>query len=667
MSAMEYVPFYRVLQIENHEGPKEFTRGLVDRATDPKFKGSYDPVNNVFDNMERWISYSIRKGIGNKVAQNARKAMHENLPGQVSDRPLPPTAKHLKPGNTIAVWENGVLHKYHVEDPLMVHYFSGVQSVTLPLLNWSNKANRFFRGSIIYDPFFSAKQVMMDAYSAMFTSGVKNGFKIPILAVKEVIATLANVSKAHKELRAVGAVGDHNWSDVETRLDIEAAAGLRKPNLFERIVSGALKPLKWFSMVSDNAIRQAIYIQTLKETKSAEHPTGDKALAISRAFEVINFRRAGYSPEITFARQNVIFFGAYLQAMNVTAKVLSGRGIAPVTKKEAYTRLANIVVQVGVLSLLYGMLMGDDDEYKDTDPTVRDTHYLVPGLAKYGAWLPIRAEVFTMLSKMGVEHAINLMRKDGEDWTKFKKAFWYYLRNALTGPTAVPQLPKLAYELYANTNLNTDRPIVGQGVEGRAAEREYTSSTSQFAIDLGKSYGMSPMKIDYIMSQMGMFGSITRFAYDKMMGDAERPGLSTRDVIAKIAPGFVHKEFGTRAINDLYELRESVDEAYNTLNDIRHFTPAEAEKAHRDLSKLAGLKQTVDTYIKDLSLNRAAERRLIENPPPGMTKADREAAIRQIQIRNRQLLKNIELLRKQGGFDIGNPFRDIPPEEYQLP
>ena len=194
MDAIEYVPFYTVLQLENREGPKEFTRGLVDRATDPKFKGSYDPVNNVFDNMERWISYSIRKGIGNKVAQNARIAMHENLPGQVSDRPLPPTAKHLKPGNTIAVWENGVLHKYHVEDPLMVHYFSGVQSVTLPLLNWSNKANRFFRGSIIYDPFFSAKQVMMDAYSAMFTSGVKNGFKIPILAVKEVIA---KIGRAH--------------------------------------------------------------------------------------------------------------------------------------------------------------------------------------------------------------------------------------------------------------------------------------------------------------------------------------------------------------------------------------------------------------------------------------------------------------------------------------
>jgi len=67
VEAMEYVPFYRVAQIEAGAAPREFTRGLLDRTKDKKFKGSYDAVNNVFDNMERWITYSIRKGIGNQT------------------------------------------------------------------------------------------------------------------------------------------------------------------------------------------------------------------------------------------------------------------------------------------------------------------------------------------------------------------------------------------------------------------------------------------------------------------------------------------------------------------------------------------------------------------------------------------------------------------------
>ena len=53
LDVMDYVPFYRVEQLEQNQGPKEYTRGLLDRAlTDPKFKGSNQPVNNVFDNND---------------------------------------------------------------------------------------------------------------------------------------------------------------------------------------------------------------------------------------------------------------------------------------------------------------------------------------------------------------------------------------------------------------------------------------------------------------------------------------------------------------------------------------------------------------------------------------------------------------------------------------
>ena len=60
-------------------------------------------------------------------------------------------------------------------------------------------------------------------------------------------------------------------------------------------------------MASDNAVRQAVYDQTMKETNN-------QALAVDRAFEVINFKRAGASSAVTGLRQVVPFFGAFLQA-----------------------------------------------------------------------------------------------------------------------------------------------------------------------------------------------------------------------------------------------------------------------------------------------------------------------------------------------------------------
>ena len=663
VDAMEYVPFYRVAQLEAGEGPREHTRGLLDRTREKRFKGSYDAVNNVFDNMERWITYSIRKGIGNKTAQNAVKAMQEIMPDDISG-PLPPkAATNINPGNKIEVWQNGQPRTYKLGDPLFVHYFTGAQAAFGPLVDFFTPTNRFFRASVIYDPIFSVKQVIMDAQSAMVSSGVRGAYKIPLLTVKEFFLTLGDWSKAHKELRAVGAVGERSYSEVTSRIDIETRAGLRKPNLAERIVSGALKPLKWFAMVSDNAVRQAVYEQTLKETN------GDKGAAIARAFEIINFKRSGYSSTVNTARQVIPFFGAYLQALNVIGKTIMGKGISPTTKKAAYAKLASTMTQVAMFSFVYAMLMSDDEEYKDTDPTTRDLRYFIPGLTDYGIWLPVRADPFTLFSKMFVEHYVNLTKTEQtEDWTKFKKAFKDFAKNAFLGPTPMPQLAKTVIEAETNYNMTTDRSIVGQGVAGRATERQFTANTSLLARDMSKASGdtVSPITIDYYMRQLaGSLSAVSIFLYDKMYRDANAPEKSTRDTIAQFAPGFVKKEFGTKAKSDLYELRDIIDEAYQTYNDMSKFATAE-EFLKSDQYKKAGdklaVRPAIEVLIKELARNRSAERQLRERPPKDMTKEQKEAILKSMKEGERLLLKDIQIYRLKAGLDEGNPFRDEKPD-----
>jgi hypothetical protein len=310
------------------------------------------------------------------------------------------------------------------------------------------------------------------------------------------------------------------------------------------------------------------------------------------------------------------------------------------------------------------MLMSDDEEYKDTDTTTRDLRYLIPGLTDYGIWLPVRADPFTLFSKMFVEHYVNLTKTEQtEDWTKFKKAFKDFATSAFLGPTPMPQLAKTVLEANMNYNLNTDRAIVGQGLAGRATERQFTSTTSLLARDMSKATGdtVSPITIDYYMRQLaGSLSGVSILLYDKLFRDANAPEKSTRDTIAQFAPGFVKKEFGTRAKNDLYELRDIIDEAYQTYTDMSKFaTPEEfykSEQYKKAGDKLA-VKPAIEVLIKQLARNRAAEREIRERPPAGMTKEQKEAILKSMKEGERLLLKDIQIYRLKAGLDEDNPFR----------
>jgi hypothetical protein len=495
---------------------------------------------------------------------------------------------------------------------------------------------------------------MMDGLTAMFTSGTKNFYMLPIRAVKEFVLTIPNWSKTHKALRGYGAVGETDFASVSKRLAEEAKYEARDMNTAEKIAETLLKPLRWITTASDNAIRQAVYEQEMAES-------GDKATAIRKAFEVINFRRAGYSSRVNTLRQSVNFTGAYLQYVNVSAKVLTGKGITPTQKKQSYVRLVNALAGYGLFSFLLFMDVSDDDEYQETDQTTRDLRQFIPGLTeKAGVWLPVRADPFMLVAKMLPEHIYNLSRKEGgEDWTKFKKAFKAYMASAALGPTPIPQLPKVVLETMMNKSITTGRPIVGGGIEGRATEREMTSTTSEFSKMLGSTGLVSPVMADYWINNLGAsVGRAFIFLTNALMKDSEAPEQSTRDKLASFAPKFIKREFGTRAKNDLYELRDVVDEAYATYKDVQRYgSKEEYDRVYEETIDKVQKKPVVDVAIKQLAQIRADERKLLEKPPGNMTKEQKEAAIKRLREKEQTILFDIQYKRDLSGLDKGNPFR----------
>lgn len=652
----DYVPFYREAQIEANEGPKENTRGLLDRTREKHIKGSYNPVNNVFNNINRWVTYSIARGINNSQGLYAVNAMQQNMVGSISPDPLPPTTK-VPPGNLVAVWDNGVEKRYRVEDPMFVHYFTGARAAYAPLINTFAVTgfNKLFRANIILDPLFSAKQVIMDGLGAMFTSGVKHFYMIPIRAIKEFVLTIPNWSKTHKTLRGYGAAGETDFASVSRRISEEIKRGeARDYNTVEKIANTLLKPLRWITTASDNAIRQAVYEQEMAES-------GNQSTAIRKAFEIINFRRSGYSSRVNTLRQSVTFTGAYLQVINVQSKIATGKGITPTQKKQTYVRLLNSLAGYGLFAFLNLMAVGDDDEYQETDQTIRDLRMFIPGLTeKYGVWVPVRADPFMLIAKMLPEHIYNLYREEGgEDWTKFKKAFKAYMAAAMLGPTPMPQLPKTVLETMMNRSMNTGRDIVGQGIEGRETERQFTSTTSEFSKMLGRSGLVSPVIADYFINNIGAsVGRAFILLTNSLLKDSEAPEKSTRDTLASVAPAFIKREGGTRAKNDLYELRDIVDEAYTTYKDIEKYgSEAEYNKKYNESIEKIMQKPSIDVAIRQLAQIRADERMIHERPPGDMDKAQKERMLKALRDAEETILFDIQYRRDLSGLDKDNPFR----------
>jgi hypothetical protein len=646
LDVMDYVPFYRIEQLENRAGPREFNRGLLDVATDKRFIGSTKPVNNVFDNMERWISYVVRKGIGNQSAKDLNEAAMKYLPeGEVRLLDKNEKVPHDLRGNVVGIWNNGSVDRYVYTDPLFVHAFTGMEPIVIPALSAASKFTNLLRQNIVLNPLFSIGQLSQDAFGAMFVSGVKHPFALPVQVMKEFISTLRGTSEAQAELKKYGAVGVRDYSSAVSRIDAEIAAGLKDPKLMDKFA----RPFRALSMASDNAVRQAIYNQTLKET-------GNKALAIERAFEVINFRRSGASSTVNFLRQTVPFFGAYLQSMNVAAKVIAGKGIAPMEKAEARRVLASTFAKVMIAGFIYNVLISEDEDYKKLDNSVRDKKLLIPGSG--GLSLPVRGDIFTFASKILPEHIYQMTMAEGtEDATKAKKALTNGLVNALLGPNVLPQFGKPILEVATNYNFFTDRPIVGQGLEELQPQYQYSVNTSEFSKMLANAMGVSPMKIDHLLkAYFGYSAGLGLMFTDQVMSAASGKALPDKtfeDTVASI-PGmsaFVAKEYGTREKSDFYELRTLVNEAVKSSNYLKTYkTPEERKEFMSENQKLLQVKSQVNAINKQLTDIRRQERLIHEAPDTKMSPEQKEVKIRALREKEQMVLRNIKELRQRAGL-----------------
>jgi len=662
-----FVPFYG--KITNKKPAADQRTRLGDRGKYYRLRGTYKPVDDVFANMELWMRSSLKRGMLNKKALDKIKAV-ELLPQAVQDT-IMKIGKDVdrSSSNTVAVSRvrDGVrrVEYYEFTDPFYAQSFNGMERAQIDgMLFFSNFSN-FLRSNIVLYPLFSLAQIPQDSVSAMFSSGVKYPFMIPIRVVKEFALTLLGMSKSHKDLKKFGAVG---FSGSYSQADTDAKGEIKQDGFYnqwsEKIRSNpagdaSLTFLNRIAMASDNAVRQAVYEQTMSETNNPR-------LAMERAFEVINFKRAGSNNAVTLLRQVVPFFGAYLQAASVQGRVLTGRGLTPQSRAQGFKQLALTGSQAAMVTMVYRALIDDgddeDSEYQKLDPTTRDRRVLLGN----GAYITLRPDMFTYLFKIMPENVINTMNEDQDN----KKTWDSIKRNLgeLVNANVMPQALRPFMNVMNNRDSRTGRPIVPQSVESLEIQDQYTAGTSELAKLLSENLSgntVSPLKIDYYLRQyLGYTGGLMMMFFDTMIDeldvyDYDRATKSDRDLLASI-PGmsnFISREYGNRHTTDYYELKGEVNKAYASYKFLEKnaFDRKRVEDYAKDNQKVIFSKRTMNAYQNALSTIRAKRRRLIKAPRNMISADGKKQYLDALYEEERAILREIRDKRKQ---IYGTGFKD---------
>ena len=597
--ALAYVPFNRVMEnLTDTDSLDSFIEGmgnnnvgghrvsaLTNGMSNKKLKGSERDVMDIMSNMEAWSQISFTSAIRAKKATDLIDVMRKSMPVGTVTRVHGSQSAEDK-AKTVVTYSHGKKQSWMFEDVLMVSAFRGTPSAALivPLLTASGN---IMRSGIVLAPTFTLGQLPQDIYSAFFTAGIKNPFKLAYDLATE-FGTTAFSKKdtdTHLILKRMGAVGaKDNIADSKSTHIHDISFHTHYDDETKTVTAKAWRGLKTklekFAMAGDNAIRQAVYKRSMEELKG--NPNA-KAIATQRAFDVINFRRRGASAVLEQWRSNVPFMGATIQAQRAAFQVLAGRGLAHQDKAEVYKRIIYSSLTMMAMTLVYNVLYGsllDDDEFKKKSNRDKDSRIFLLG-GNSPVSFAIRSDIWSM-PFVGGNHLYQAL-VGREDAAQARDALLHtlFMASGLGAPMAPPLLKEIA-QYGANYDFFTERPIVPERLQRRATAEQYDAATSELGKIAGK-VGMSPIKFDHIVSSLFsgtgklvlVTSNVASFASNVSVKDH-----SLRELVRMI-PGtssIVPVGDSFEATNLSFKVRREVETANNTYNSlVKDKLPAEAK------------------------------------------------------------------------------------------
>jgi len=630
LSSIAYIPFQRVMEDKEFSGLAVSTKGIREIMKDPRMKGSMLEVDNTVGNMYQWMQWAISRAISNQQLNVMLDSYKTVAPEEVREG-------KGKDGNTFTVFQNGVKREYNVANPAVAQAFIGAQSIMFPSIGALRSFKSAFTHAFTRLPLFpTAQLIFKDTWEAMFTSGLKHPWMLLKQIPAEILKTAKGTSEARQAMFAAGVLSTHDTPFMGDANDTATKLNLKNPSAYRKVMRGLDK----WAALNDNMLRQAVYAQTKAEGGTHEQ-------AMEKAVEIFNFRRQSGNVGMQIASQIVPFMNAFGQMQRITVKTLSGSGISPQTRAAGLSTLATTTAVLGMLSFAYAASVSDDDDYKKMNRTQRDSSFVIPGSG--GLRIPVRMGLLTMPKLVG-EYLYHMIADKGyTDPQMFKSAMKRAIEQQITPPVTSAVSPIVG--LIANHDFFYDREIVNATQRKLAPEMQFNKNTTELSKVMGKTTGISPLKLDYFFkSYLGQYATLIALSNNSL---AESRGVSrptpehpTKEFLLNL-PGvgsFVTKDAATGALSDFYEAARDVDVIIATTRAMAKSNPAEAkaylEKNGEKTMNVAGIERALG------GLN-TRENIIREMPDTRMSPEEKAARIKEIERQRESLSSSIIKIRQK--------------------
>ncbi len=629
-SVVGYVPFDRIDDFSERFSMVKKTSGRspLMLTKDPELKGSFNrPVGNVFENYLNTMGWMVGQVINNDARVQSLRSL-EDLKFTGKPSRIPGTKNR-----TAKAYIKGELMYWELPSSYDAAAFQELNPPKAKWLQVLGQASTVLRRAVTVLPPFALKQVTDDVQRAIMTSGVKN----PGALLRMTLSNFGGLALAElrgiqhptvKEFGALGLTGEYDFQQGKPAVSTLKDLGYRPRGKFETL----MHRLDGITRASDLAVRKAIYDQTLKESQ------GDALLAQTRAREFINFRRRGASQFVGDMVATIPFFNAYIQGMDVLYRAASGKdSSSSVGRAQARRMFWSRAGTVMMLSSLYALGAGDDEDYQEMDLRTRDNNWILPG----GFKLPVPSELGALF-KVIPERVVEYMRRQGTPeeqtaWEATRTALAYIMEQYVGRTVPVPQGVKPLLEAWTNYSFFTGRELEGIYQKQQDPSLRRASNTSELAIAIAEFSRdvvgvdkISPIMIDNALN--GYFGSSAGLLV-AMTDSLLNPTRVDRPLHKwALVSNYMYDPVGTRRMTEFYEEREKVGRANTTLNELMKTDLDKAATYAEEHADELMLESAVNSTLEQLERTRAYKKHL--NSPAGaedMPKEEREEAIKEVR------------------------------------
>ena len=472
------------------------------------------------------------------------------------------------------------------------------------------------RKAITLSPLYMAKQLFRDSLAAPILSGAD---------FTPVLGALKEINGAAKEkLEKRGIIGGQYFRGTSE----DMAMILREISDGKPGWMTALGKFEALGMEADALTRRAQYNSYIEQGLSEMEAT-------LMSLESMNFNKRGASPSVHVANALIPFFNAQIQGLNVMYKAMSGK--MPFNDQ---LRIREKMLQRGGMmaaaTFAYAVMMEDDEAYKNATPDQKYGNWFIrlPGLDE-PIKVPVPFEIGYIFK--AIPEALYNSMTTAHGGEEAVKAFKQILLQTVPGGSSygIPQAAKPLIEVGLGKSFYTGRDILSAREKQLLPEEQYRVNTSDAAKLVGSTLGVSPIKIEALVSgYTGTMGLAFLQAISVGVPVKETPERAVRRLSEyPIVGGAFQPNDAGGIINSVYERMNDVLQVKNTVTKLLEegkVQEAEALITKRGTDYMQA--ELANTFKANMNMLTQAERAIAASKMTPEAKREQLDSIRKMKI-----------------------------------